>query len=355
MRIAVDCRMSGKSGIGSYFDALLPYFVQNFECLLIKFPDTTLPCNIPKNTEVCECAVSPFSIKELFFFPRELLAKINGCDVYYTPYCNVPGGIHIPIFTTIHDIVFLDVKGLASTLGTVVRKCFYLRAVKKSAVVFTVSKFSAQRIKEKLHCKKNIVVTYNAAPAYLSAQNDELNKKEAEKKMPHSVLFVGNIKKHKGLSILLDAFKIVRDTLQDAQLIIVGNADNFRTGDTAVFSKISDFPENSVRFTGKISNEELKSWYKKASVLVQPSFYEGFGMPPLEALSCGTNAVISDIPVFREIYRDFPVTFFKTGEPTDLAEKIQSAMTLPEVKSIPAVYSFDKTFKIIEETIREVI
>ena len=351
MRIAIDCRMSGKSGIGSYFDALLPHFLQAFECLLIKSPDASLPCSIPSDTAVRECDVPPFSVRELLFFPKELLAEINSCGAYYTPYCNVPGGIHIPIFTTIHDIVFLDVKGLASTLGTFVRKRFYLRAVKKSAVVFTVSNFSARRIRQKLHCRKKIVVTYNAAPDYFSVQTDAQEKTSEEQKLPHSVLFVGNIKRHKGLTVLLDAFRTVRAALTDAQLIIVGNAEHFRTGDTSVLSKISAFPENSVRFTGKISNEELKSWYKKAAVLVQPSFYEGFGMPPLEALSCGANAVISDIPVFREIYNGFPVTFFRTGDSADLAEKIQSAMTLPEVKSVPDVYSFNRTFRIIEETI----
>lgn len=355
MRIAIDCRMSGKSGIGSYFDALLPHFLQAFECLLIKSPDAALPCSIPSDTAVCECDVPPFSVHELLFFPKELLAEINGCSAYYTPYCNVPGGIHIPIFTTIHDIVFLDVKGLASKTGTFVRKRFYLRAIKKSAAVFTVSNFSAQRIQQKLHCRKKIIVTYNAAPDYFSIRIGMPEKTAEEQKLPHSVLFVGNIKKHKGLTVLLDAFRTVRAALADAQLIIVGNAEHFRTGDTSVFSKISTFPENSVRFTGKISNEELKSWYKKASVLVQPSFYEGFGMPPLEALSCGTNAVISDIPVFKEIYNDFPVTFFRTGDSADLAEKIQSAMTLPEVQTVPDVYSFDRTFRIIEETVCSIL
>ena len=72
-------------------------------------------------------------------------------------------------------------------------------------------------------------------------------------------------------------------------------------------------------------------------------------MPPLEALTCGTNAVISDIPVFREIYRDFPVTFFSSGNADDLAEKIEKSFELPEVRDIPKIYSFSKTFETIKK------
>ena len=75
-------------------------------------------------------------------------------------------------------------------------------------------------------------------------------------------------------------------------------------------------------------------------------------MPPLEAMSLGTNALISDIPVFKEIYKDFPVTFFRTGDSIDLAEKL---LQLEENNSYsveyPQIYSFEKTFNIIQNTL----
>lgn len=350
MQIAIDCRMSGKSGIGSYFDALLPYFIKDFECLLIGSNSIIEKYKSCPGVTLCECTIEPFSVQELFFFPKNILQKINECFAFYTPYCNIPGGIRIPVYTTIHDIVFLDVPGLASKTGTFIRKCFYRRAVLKSAAVFTVSNFSAERIKTLLNCKKQLVVTYNAAPEYLLSHTDVTESIPKEK---HSLLFVGNIKKHKGLKVLLDAFRLLLKKVPDARLIIVGNAENFRTGDTKVFEEIKKLPPSSVCFTGKISNEELKAYYRKAKLLVQPSFYEGFGMPPLEALTCGTNAVISDIPVFREIYRDFPVTFFSSGNSSDLSEKIEKSLELPDAQNIPDVYSFRKTFEIIRETLNK--
>ena len=122
MKIAVDMRMSGKSGIGTFFDELLPYFKESQHEFYFSNPN-----------------VKTFSIKEMFFFPKEELEKINDCDVYFTPYCNIPGGIKIPVYSTIHDVVFLDVKGLAGKAGTLIRKFVYKRAVKKSKSIFSAS------------------------------------------------------------------------------------------------------------------------------------------------------------------------------------------------------------------------
>ena len=75
-------------------------------------------------------------------------------------------------------------------------------------------------------------------------------------------------------------------------------------------------------------------------------------MPPLEAMSLGTKAVISDIPVFKEIYKEFPVYFFKTGDSDDLANKlIQSEKQIEEKFDFPKIYSFEKTFNIIQNTL----
>ncbi len=162
MKIAVDCRMTGKSGIGAFLDGILPYFVQSensflFLCLNDKSSENlVLKYSKNENVEFLHCATDIFSVKETFFFPKNLSKKINECDVYFSPYCNIPNGIKIPIFTTIHDVVFLDIPNLAGTLGTFIRKIFYKKAIFQSKEIFTVSNFSKNRICETLNCKKNI-------------------------------------------------------------------------------------------------------------------------------------------------------------------------------------------------------
>ncbi len=354
MKLAIDCRMTTSGGVGSYLNALLPYLTKKNECLLLGNKNKLEKFKSEK-TEILNLEVKTFSLKELFAFPKEILKKINSCDIYYSPYFNVPGritcGIKIPVFTTIHDVVFLDVPGLASKSGTIIRKFFYKYAVLKSKKIFTVSEFSKERIIHHLKCKKPVVVTYNAVPDWFYGKTSESNS-ATEKE--NSILFVGNIKKHKGLSVLVDAFKIAKEKGFDLTLKIVGNSENFRTADENIFKKINEAPKNSILFTGRISDEELKNLYRKTKRLVQPSFYEGFGMPPLEAMSLGTKAIISDIPVFKEIYKDFPVTFFKAGDCNDLAEKLLSIKNEnDEIKEFPQIYSFEKTAEIIQKTLEE--
>ena len=163
MKIAVDARMLGSGGIGTYIASLLPYFLEKNECFIFGDRSAIAPFGKYEDAETAECRVKTFSLAERFAFPCELRKKINSCDVYYTPYCNIPSGIEIPVFSTIHDVVFLDVPGLASKAGVAARKYFYQRAIDKSRAVFTVSEFSRDRIRATLDCKKcSIVVTYSA-------------------------------------------------------------------------------------------------------------------------------------------------------------------------------------------------
>lgn len=345
MKIAIDCRMLGSGGIGTYLESLLPFFLKDFDCLLFGKKEL-IQSVIPEQKTaaiVVDCNIKPFSLKELFFFSKGLLKLINQCDIYYTPYCNIPHGIKIPVFSTIHDVVFLDIPSLTSRIGVMARKFFYQRGINKSKKIFTVSNFSALRINAnlKLHNKK-VIVTYNSVPKWFTDKSENISKE-------HFLLFVGNIKKHKGLHTLLMAFDIISKQDDKLKLVIVGNSENFRTEDDSIKKLINSFPNGKILFTGRISNEEVRSYYETAKLLIQPSFYEGFGMPPLEALYCGTNVVISDIPVFMEIYKDFPVTYFHCGDSNDLVQKIQNSLDKDKPKIINRVYSFDRTYNIIKE------
>ncbi len=358
MKIAVDCRMSGKSGIGTFLDGILPYLLKSENDFLL-LTEKNLPAFTEKNVEQIVCSIKTFSLKEIFFFPPEIKDKINGCDIYFSPYCNLPSGIKIPVFTTIHDVVFLDVPGLAGKIGTLIRKAFYARAVKKSKAVFTVSEFSKERIKAHLKCEKPLYVVYNGVPSYIE---NEAAEKEEKRSKDKTILFIGNIKKHKGLSTLLKAFSIFREKSaqnQDSQensrpgllpeLLIVGSQENFRTKDETLSSLLA---ENSagIKFTGWLPDSELKKLIQAARLLVQPSLYEGFGIPPLQALYSGTKAVISDIPVFKEIYEGLPVTFFKTGDSEDLAEKIWEVWNDESpLGKVERKYSYKKTAQMILE------
>ncbi len=339
MKIAVDIRMSGKSGIGAFLDNMLPTFKES--------PNEILLVNPP---------IKPFSLKEALFFPRELLRQINACDAYFTPYCNIPGrvfsrGIKVPIFSTIHDVIFLDLP-LAGKVGTLLRKIVYKLAIFKSKEIFTVSEFSKSRIIERLKCKKPITVVHNGVPLY----NEDSEKKEKT----DTIIFVGNIKAHKGIKTLIPAFIRARKELEKKpnekppRLLIVGSKENFRTSDTELESLFADCQKDGIEFTGFVPDEKLKDLISQARLLVQPSLYEGFGIPPLQALYSGTKALISDIPVFKEIYQKLPVEYFKAGDADDLAKKIVEQYSdkspLPPVERI---YSYKKSAQAVLKRIED--
>ena len=352
MKIAVDVRMSGKSGIGAFIDSMLPTLKEGAEVVEIK-PD-----------------IKPFSLKEMFFFPQGELNKINSCDAFFTPYCNVPGrlfsaGIKVPIFSTIHDVIFLDLP-LAGALGTFLRKVIYQRSINKSRELFTVSEFSKGRIQARLKCKKPITVVYSGVPLYNEGPKEKVQKTD-------TIIFVGNIKAHKGIKTLIPAFLKARNLLKAKEdprqasltqkdsslprLLIVGSKENFRTRDTELDSLMQEAEKNGVQFTGFVPDKELKNLIERARLLVQPSLYEGFGVPPLQALYSGTRAVISDIPVFKEIYERLPVTFFKAGDADDLAKKIADVYSdksaLPPVERIYSYrFSAQAVLKRIAESVK---
>jgi glycosyltransferase involved in cell wall biosynthesis len=361
MNIAVDCRYLGDgSGIGVYQRETLPFFLLSpHRFTLAGNPSLIESCiaGIRANEKpaILPFAAKPFSPGENAAFFSKAVRAINACDCFYSPYFAVPRGITVPVYTTIHDIIFPDMRELCGRAGLALRMYFYRRAARLSTTVFTVSAFSRGRLEHWLPLAgKRVVVSYNAAKSCLTPAS-------VRAKKPF-IIFVGNIKKHKGLKTLLSAFERARARGLRETLVIVGNAHNFRSRDretAALLEKAAASsagadggPEPAVRFSGYISDGRLGNLLAEASLLVQPSLYEGFGYPPLEAMTVGTAALISDIPVFREIYGGFPVTFFRAGDSGDLAEKLLLLLKdgPPAVTLTPAqkeTYTFQKTAGII--------
>jgi glycosyltransferase involved in cell wall biosynthesis len=351
MTITIDCRMIDASGVGVYLRECLPYFLASQHRFFLLGEAAKLDA-LSKNTtggvSVLACAVKPFSIKELAFFPSALLKKINSSDLFYSPYFNIPGGIIVPIYTTIHDIIFPDMPELTSRLGLMARMGFYRRAFRRSKKIFTVSQFSQSRIRRYAGPLPPVIVTHSAIQPYL------LKPAATAANKTNTILFIGNIKRHKGLGCLLDAFFQARSLGLKHTLIIVGEKNNFRSADTESLKRLDVSDEPPVEFTGFISNDKLKTLLAEAALLVQPSLYEGFGLPPLEAMASGTAALVSDIPVFREIYAGFPVMFFRAGDSVDLAEKLVSllrdrgeAPRIALTEDLRTRYTFEKTASII--------
>lgn len=319
MNIAVDCRYLGMSGIGRALEGIInnldytqhKIYLIGKELLLEKY----------SHAIVLQDETNPFSKKGLLHFNKK---RINReCDCVIIPNFIIPFGIKIPIHSVMHDLIFLDVKETVNgKVDYLIKKTLLKRCMKKSKSIACVSAFTKSRCEHYFKRYSNkCYVNYNG----LSSDVLEYGKTHKAEKKENTIVFVGNVKRHKGLNTLLSAFSKVNDSTMT--LKIIGEKSGFLTG-----LEINETEYPNVEFTGRIDNDTLFDEIQKAKYLVQPSVYEGFGLPPLEALYLGTQPILSDIEVFKEIYGDFPVKFFK--DEIELTKLIQDFADWIDCKDI---------------------
>ncbi len=316
MRIAVDCRLIGQSGIGTFIENVLVHMIENknFSFTLIGNKQNLKEYVHVDNCKIIECNIKSFTLKELFHFP---IKAINECDAYFTPNFNIPMGINVPIYSTIHDIVFFETDNFCSPAKLYIYKWYIKRALRISKKVFTVSQFSKKRIQKYFHTSKDIKVIYNGINQELIEYNKTHQNGWCKK---NGIVFLGNLKRHKGIHLLLEAYSKLKEVKSDMPLTVIGNF-NFRTKDTEIISLLQH-DKSDISFVSNATNQEVYDIISRSEVLVSPSYYEGFGIPPLEAMYLNTNAIISDIDVYKEIYNDYPVTFFKCGDSESLYQAL---------------------------------
>ena len=343
-KIVIDSRYYGKSGIGQTNRGILDS-IDDFSNIILlgdkeKFKGY-------KDVEIIDNKTNPFSRQGLFL-SKEELNIINKSKCFFSPAYIVPFGIKIPIYTTMHDCIFFDEDD--STNGffdKLIKKIIYKRTILRSKLVFTISNFSKSRIQSIFHVKdeKLKIITSGC----LSKDIIEYKKSHSlVHNKENSIIFVGNIKKHKGLDTLISAFLLARESNPTLKLYIVGNTDGLRT----TYNLNEDLLKDSILIKKNLANHEMFDLISKCKYLVLPSRYEGMGLTPLEALYLGTNVILNDIEVLHEFYdNNENVTFFSTNSVEDLANKINTVSVYKSNDSFFERFDYHKTldsiFKII--------
>jgi len=145
------------------------------------------------------------------------------------------------------------------------------------------------------------------------------------------LLYVGSAYPHKRLDLLIDAWSIISKRHPTLSLIITGKDDVFLS---RIKSQVQNNRVDHVLFVGSPDDQELGALYANATAFVFPSSFEGFGLPPIEALSAGAPIVVSDIPVHREVLPAEGVFFFKSGDKDGMIDAIETVLAdLPKARS----------------------
>ena len=347
MKVCIDCRMYGEhfGGIGRYVKEILLNLLKsrkwNFYLIV---SDVSISQEIgklfPNKCQFILLKTPIFSIKEQISLPF-LVPK---CDIFWSPYMNVP---FLPVkaknrVVTLHDVFHLANPQYYGFMKRLFIKSYYHFSCSKSDRIITVSDFSKNEIKR--YCGNaaytKTVRVYNG----IDIDTSSVEQKENNYKY---ILFVGNIKPHKNLKNALLGFKNIADT--SIKFVIVGKKDGFITADGEVMELVRSINADNQRiiFTGNISDEELYVWYKGASMLIQPSFYEGFGLPIIEAMKFGLPIACSDIPVFKEIGQAL-ISYFDPYSPNSITACLNKVDTMPKIE-YPNWISWGETAKQIAE------
>lgn len=323
--LVLDARMVNHSGIGTYIQSLLEALVGHPSL------DISLIGHAPELRKILGerldmISVLPgtapiYSIKEQLQLP----CIIPGCDIFWSPHYNVP---LLPIrartrVVTIHDVYHLAYKCQLRPLEKIYASLVLPLAIRLSAGVITVSQFSKTEILSYTHVaaqKVTVIPNGVAAERFRHAQADlELLRRYG---LTEYVLFVGNVKPHKNITGLLKAMGYIRRDYPGLKLLVVGKRTQFITGVAGLDKLIDELDlADQVVFSDYVNDADLCALYAGARMLVFPSFYEGFGLPPLEAMAAGTPVVASRAASIPEVCGD-AAWYVDPHNPQDIAQGI---------------------------------
>jgi glycosyltransferase involved in cell wall biosynthesis len=308
MRIAIDARKLRDYGIGTYVRNLLRELARidtaTSYAILCRAQDSPSVQELGPNFRAVEEAAGAYSIGEQFAIPLDL--RRERVDLFHAPHYVLPPLTPCRSVVTIHDCIHLRFpQYLPNRIAYAYARASLWTATHRAARVITVSEASKRDILSYFSVPESRVeVIYNAIDERFWQQPtpDEMDRvRERYQLNAPFVLYAGNIKPHKNLERLIEAFNMLRQAphLRHVQLLIIGDEiSKYASLRRAVHRyKL----HKHVRFFGFVSDQTLAALYRLADVFVFPSLYEGFGLPPLEAMASGTPVIASNASSLPEV------------------------------------------------------
>lgn len=287
------------------------------------------------------------------------------------------------IYNTIHDLTSWDCPETMKKKMELYFKLTIRNALWVSKGIIANSKFTRDRIVDKFHySKKKITIAYcgisDVFMNYIASQPSEVldgeeNKKEIEARLEkirnksldirhkyhlpeQYLLCLATLEPRKNLPFLVEAYvELLEEGKVDIPLVLAGrkgwNMDEF-------LNRIEEEYRRSIVVTGFIEDEDLPYVYHMADCFIFPSIYEGFGMPPLEAMAVGTTVISSDAASLPEVLGK-AASYFHLGNKEELKEKMRQGIhqecdevTIREIKKRVEMFQWRKSAKKIEDRIR---
>ncbi len=308
IRVGFDARMIMHSGIGTYTRGALKILTQNENLDFTLFGDLSKLANYPARKVLADFPI--YSVKEQYYFPK--LISQNPMDLLHVPHYNAPLGFRGKLVVTVHDLIHL--KFPPSKMAYLYARGMFEAVLRKAKRVMVDSRHTQNDIQELIGIpEEKIRLIYPGVDAEFSPKPAPDEPQDALTEAPY-LLYLGNLKPTKNILTLIDAFRMARQRLPDLRLIIIGK--DFMKEATR---KIAQEP--GIHVLGELNRPKLLHFLRKARIFIFPSLYEGFGLPPLEAMASGVPVICSNAASLPEVVGDAALLFNPLNS-AQLADKI---------------------------------
>lgn len=332
-RIGIDARFYGPlgKGLGRYtqeiVDNIIKFDQANEYVIFLRWENFNDFQGHGARVKKVQTDIRWYSLAEQLILPFYLWRE--KLDLMHFPHFNVPIFCPIKFVVTIHDLILIKFPtSRATTLGptlykikNLVYKIVISLAIKRARKILTVSEFTKNDIIRQFKVEsQKIIVTYEGVAELLKTPFIKGGRGDF---ISHPyLLYVGNAYPHKNLEGLIRVFARINKSKPGLKLVLVGKEDYFYN---SLKQYAKSFSANII-FPGYVPDRELAEFYQNALVYVFPSFYEGFGLPPLEAMAHGLAVVSSNKTCLPEILSSAAM-YFNPADETDMKHKIEQALS----------------------------
>jgi glycosyltransferase involved in cell wall biosynthesis len=319
LHIAIDARRIRDFGIGTYIRSLVHALAaidsENRYTLVSGPGEVRTLAGLPENFRAAVYRRNDHAVLDHIGFP--LFLRGLSPDLVHIPLNRVPILMIRPYVVTIHDMANLFYEDPPSRARMQLRRYRFRRGLRRANRVIAVSDATRRDVENLMGVPpERVCRVYNAPdPGFLEHRPGE--PEEQQRIMERYqinypfLLYAGNIRRHKNVPRLVEAFAVVREQLaanelyRDLRLVIIG--DTISQYPAVRQAVIKSRVEHVVRFLGFVPFETLRCFYENAAAFVFPSRYEGFGLPPLEAMACGAPVITSNVSSLPEVVGDAAV------------------------------------------------
>lgn len=323
-RIAIDVRMAHHTGIGRYIRGFVPKLEEGRpperEYVLLGYEKHH--ADFPSHFKFVQASSPVYSIREQW----ELPYLAHSYDCIHIPHYNAPLFNGTKLIITVHDLIHLHFQGqLPSLPARVYARTVLPWIVQKASAIITVSEYTRVDLIKTLnvHPEKITVIHHGIDSAFLDSQKPA--EQTTEKSAPY-FLYVGLLKTHKNIGVLLDAFQKLKKkhAIPELRLQLIGKAD---TKQSVVRKWLEIIKGRSdISLVCGISDEELRNRYRNALAFVLPSLYEGFGFPLLEAAASKIPIIGARTSSIPEVMGEDAALYFDPYSASELESQMKRVL-----------------------------